>query len=167
MFDGLVLGVDPGIASTGVAAVRGVNGRPRIEWAATVRTPAGRPEAARLRHIHESIAAAIREWSPVAVAIERLAWGRNVVSAMAVARASGVVLLAADQAGLAVAEYPPTEVKLGITGSGSAGKDQVRRALIRLLGVDDVPVEPDAADAVAIAVCHLHQSRLRALVARA
>jgi crossover junction endodeoxyribonuclease RuvC len=167
MFDGLVLGVDPGLASTGVAAVRGSNGRPRIEWAATIRTPAGAPEASRLRCIHDAVQGAIEAWSPVSVAIERLAWGRNVVSAMAVARASGVVLLAADQAGLPVAEYPPSKVKLGITGSGSAGKDQVRRALERLLGVEDVPAEPDAADAVAIAVCHLHQSRLRTLVARA
>jgi crossover junction endodeoxyribonuclease RuvC len=166
MFDGLVLGVDPGIASTGVAAVRGASGRPRVEWAVTVRTPSGQDEAARLRHIHTAIADAIREWSPASVAIERLAWGRNVVSAMSVARASGVILLAAAQAGLAVTEYPPTEVKLGITGSGSAGKDQVRRALARLLGVTGTPVEPDAADAVAVAVCHLHQSPLRALVAR-
>ena len=166
MFDGLVLGVDPGIASTGVAAVRGGRGRPVVEWAATIRTSAGTSEATRLRHVHDAIAAAITEWKPASVAIEKLAWGRNVVSGMSVARASGVILLAADRAGLSVTEYPPTEVKLGITGSGNAGKDQVRRALGRLLGVTGTPTEPDAADAVAVAVCHLHQSPLRALVAR-
>ena len=167
MFDGLVLGVDPGVASTGVAVVRRSGHRAAVEWAATIRTAAGQEEAARLRHIHDAVSAAIGEWRPDAVAMERLAWGRNVVSAMSVARACGVVLLAAQQAGLAVSEYPPTEVKLGIAGSGSAGKDQVRRALQRLLGVDGVPTEPDAADAVAVAMCHLHQSRLKQLVARA
>jgi crossover junction endodeoxyribonuclease RuvC len=167
MFDGLVLGIDPGVAATGIAAVRRSGSRPSVEWAATIRTRAGQEEAARLGHIHDAVVAAIAEWRPVSVAIEKLAWGKNVVSAMAVARASGVVLLAAQQAGLSVTEYPPTEVKLGIAGSGSAGKDQVRRALSRLLGVDEVPTEPDAADAVAVAVCHLHQSRLKQLVARA
>ncbi len=166
MFDGLVLGIDPGIASMGVAAVRGARGRAVVEWAATVRTPSGLRESARLLLIHQAVAAAIAEWSPSSVAVEKLAWGRNVVSAMSVARACGVVLLAAESAGLAVTEYPPTEVKLGITGSGNAGKDQVRRALERLLGVIGTPVEPDAADAVAVAVCHLHQSPLQALVAR-
>ncbi|MCA1727079.1 MAG: crossover junction endodeoxyribonuclease RuvC [Actinobacteria bacterium] len=75
--------------------------------------------------------------------------------------------LAAEEAGVRVAEYPPTEVKLGIAGSGTAGKEQVRRALERLVGLEGVPDSPDAADAVAIAVCHLGQSRLRSLVARA
>lgn len=166
MFDGLVLGVDPGLAATGLAAVRSERGRPRIAWASTVRTPTGLDEAARLGRIHRAVSEAIASWAPAAVAIERLMFNRNVTSAMGVARASGVALLAADQAGIPVAEYGSREVKLGITGSGSAGKDQVRRALTRLIGVDEVPVEPDAADAVALAVCHLHQSPLRTLVAR-
>jgi crossover junction endodeoxyribonuclease RuvC len=166
MFDGLVLGVDPGLAAMGLAAVRSERGRPSVAWAATIRTPSGLNEAARLRQVHAAVSAAIAEWSPASVAMEKLAWGRNVVSAMSVARACGVVLLAADAAGLAVTEYPPTEVKLGITGSGNAGKDQVRRALGRLLGVAGIPAEPDAADAVAVAVCHLHQAPLQALVAR-
>jgi len=75
-----------------------------------------------------------------------------------VARASGVVLLAAAELGVPVHEYAPLEVKMAITGNGTAGKDEVRRALQRLHGVRDVPSEPDAADAVAVALCHLHRS---------
>ena len=88
-------------------------------------------------------------------------WGRNAPSAMEVARASGVIVLAAAQAGVQVEEYAPLEVKMAVTGVGNAPKEVVRRALVRLLGVDGVPAEPDAADAVAVAVCHLQQARLR------
>jgi len=90
-------------------------------------------------------------------------WGRNVGSAMSVARATGVVLLAAADAGVPVDEYPPLEVKMAVTGIGNAGKDQVRQALLRTHGLQDVPSQPDAADAVAVALCHLTQSPLRRL----
>jgi crossover junction endodeoxyribonuclease RuvC len=95
------------------------------------------------------------------VAIERVAWNRNQVSALHVARATGVVLLAAAQAGLEVDEYGPLEVKMAITGQGDADKAQVRDALARFHGLRDVPVDPDAADAVAVALCHLTQAPLR------
>jgi crossover junction endodeoxyribonuclease RuvC len=87
-------------------------------------------------------------------------------SAMSVARASGVILLAAAEAGLEAFEYAPLEVKMAVTGDGRAGKSEVRRALARLHGVADLPKEPDAADAVAVAVCHLQQSRAFRQVAR-
>jgi crossover junction endodeoxyribonuclease RuvC len=88
-------------------------------------------------------------------------WNSNQVSALPVARATGVILLAAAEAGLAVEEYGPLEVKMAVTGSGSADKAQVREALSRLHGLVDVPSQPDAADAVAIALCHLTQDRIR------
>jgi crossover junction endodeoxyribonuclease RuvC len=97
------------------------------------------------------------------VAIERLMWGRNTRSAMEVSRASGVILLAAADAGIPVEEYAPLEVKMAVTGVGNAPKDQVRLALTRVIGAEGVPTDPDAADAVAIAVCHLQQSNLRRL----
>ncbi|MBI4260229.1 MAG: crossover junction endodeoxyribonuclease RuvC [Actinobacteria bacterium] len=161
MFDS-VLGVDPGLASTGLAVVAREGGRERVVWATTVRTQAGLAEAARLRQVHGAVRDAIAEHRPDALALERLMWGRNVGSAMSVARASGVAMLAAAEAGLAVEEYAPLEVKMAVTGVGNAGKDQVRRALSRALRLE-VPAQPDAADAVAVAVCHLHQSRLRRL----
>jgi crossover junction endodeoxyribonuclease RuvC len=161
VFDSVVIGVDPGVASVGVAAVG--RSRPRIVvvWADTVRTPSGLAEAERLRRISVAIRAAIAEHRPSALALERVMWGQNRTSALSVARATGVVMLAAADAGIPVEEYAPLEVKMATTGIGNAAKDQVRRALIRALRVEGVPEQPDAADAVAVAVCHLHQASLR------
>jgi crossover junction endodeoxyribonuclease RuvC len=112
--------------------------------------------------IHQAIRAAIAEHRPQAVALERVAWNVNKGSAMAVARATGVILLAAADAGLPVEEYGPLEIKMAITGQGTADKKLVRDALARFHGLRDVPTQPDAADAVAVALCHLTQSRMRA-----
>ena len=163
MFERAVLGVDPGIATAGLAVVAQHDRRAVLVWATTVRTPAGLDEAARLRVLYSAVRDTIAEHRPEALAVERLMWGRNVGSAMSVARATGVVLLAAADAGLPVDEYPPLEVKMAVTGIGNAGKDQVRAALIRTHGLEGVPAQPDAADAVAVALCHLTQSPLRRL----
>jgi crossover junction endodeoxyribonuclease RuvC len=159
-----VLGVDPGLAVTGLAVLTRKAARPEVSWAAAFRTPAGLEEAARLRQVHEAVARAIREHGPDALAVERVMWGRNVGSAMSVARATGVVMLAAAQAGVLVEEYAPLEVKMAVTGIGNAPKDVLRRALVRTHGLRDVPTEPNAADAVAVAFCHLQESRLRRAV---
>jgi crossover junction endodeoxyribonuclease RuvC len=162
---GPVLGVDPGTASVGLAIVNGGGGRgrPAVLWTETLRTPPGLSAAERLRRIYGGVRAAIAEQRPEAVAVERLMWGRNTGSAMEVARASGVILLAAAEAGVPVEEYAPLEVKMSVTGVGNAPKPQVRRGLLRILGAEGLPTDPDAADAVAVAVCHLHQSGLRRL----
>jgi crossover junction endodeoxyribonuclease RuvC len=164
MFESCVFGVDPGVASTGLAAVAFAERRPTLRWSETIRTPAGLAEAARLRAIHEAVRDAIAELRPVSLALERVAWNRNTVSALHVARATGVVMLAASEAGLAVTEYGPNEVKLAVAGAGDADKAQVRRALVRIHGLEGVPAQPDAADAVAVALCHLLRSRLRRAV---
>jgi crossover junction endodeoxyribonuclease RuvC len=167
VFDRVVIGVDPGLAATGLAVVAGGGGGAAgVVRATTLRTSPGTPEAERLRSVFHAVAGSIREHHPEALAVERLLWGRNVGSAMSVARASGVILLAAAEAGLEAFEYAPLEVKMAVTGDGSAGKTEVRRALARLHGVADLPKEPDAADAVAVAVCHLQQSRALREVAR-
>ena len=154
-----MLGVDPGMAATGLAAVSRTPSGARVAAATTVRTPAGASEARRLREIHRGVVEAIEEHRPEAVAVERLMWGRNVGSAMSVARASGVILLAAAERGIEVHEYAPLEVKMAVTGNGAASKADVRRSLGRLHGVEPVPSEPDAADAAAVAICHLQQVR--------
>ena len=148
----------------GLAVLARRAGRPEVIWTATLRTPSGLAEASRLRRVHEAVRDAIREHRPEALAVERVMWGRNVGSAMSVARATGVVLLAAAQAGIEVEEYAPLEVKMAVTGVGNASKDVLRRTLSRVHGLDGVPVEPNAADAVAVAFCHLQQSRLRKMV---
>ena len=159
MFERTVLGVDPGMAATGVAVVTKGSDLPRVASAATVRTAAGAPEAERLATLHRAVRSLLADHRPEAVAVERLMWGRNVGSAMSVARASGVILLAAAEAGIPVHEYAPLEVKMAVAGDGGASKPQVRRALERVHRIAGLPREPDAADAVAVALCHLQQVR--------
>lgn len=161
-----MLGVDPGLAATGLAAVALRDGRPEVVWSAAVRTPAGLPEPSRLRRLYGEVRGALAAHRPEAAAVERLIWGRNVGSAMGVARATGVILLAAADAGVPVEEYAPLEVKMAVTGVGNAGKEEVRRALSRTHRVVGLPTDPDAADAVAVALCHLHQARVRSLSRR-
>jgi crossover junction endodeoxyribonuclease RuvC len=164
MFDGAVLGVDPGTAAVGVAVVASTDGRPCVVWSTTLRTPPGLAPELRLRRLHHGVSEAIREHRPGVMALERLLWGRNTESAMGVARATGVVMLAAAEAGIPVEEYAPLAVKMAVTGVGNASKEDVRRCLLRLLRVEGVPADADAADAAAVAVCHLQQSRLRGMV---
>ena len=160
MFERVVIGVDPGMAATGLAVVAlRDRTRPEVVHAETVRTPAGGAEAVRLRTVHRAVAEALSAHRPEAVALERLLWGRNVGSAMSVARASGAVMVAAADAGVPVHEYGPLEVKMAVTGDGGARKADLRRALGRVHRIEDVPSEPDAADAVAVAVCHLQMAR--------
>jgi crossover junction endodeoxyribonuclease RuvC len=161
VFEARVLGVDPGVASTGLAAVSEEGRRAVVPWFETVRTPAGLPEADRLRRVAEAVRGAITANRPEAVALEAVMWGQNKTSALSVARATGVVMLSASEAGIPVHEYAPLEVKMAVTGIGNATKERIRHALVRTHRVEGVPDQADAADAVAVALCHLHQSRLR------
>lgn len=162
MFDGRILGVDPGVASLGLAVLARRGSTLSVLWSGTLRTPSGMPEAERFERIYRGMVRAIEVHQPTEVAIERLAWNRNVTSAMSVARASGVILLASAQAGLAVSEYGSLEVKMAATGDGTASKEQVRDALRRFHKIDGVPDQADAADAVALALCHLTGAQVRA-----
>ncbi|MGA9160846.1 MAG: crossover junction endodeoxyribonuclease RuvC [Actinomycetota bacterium] len=166
VFDSCVLGVDPGVSALGLAAVARHDRKPVLLFAETVRTAADLPDATRLRLLHDAVVEAIASHRPSSVATERIAWNKNQVSAMIVARATGVILLAAAQAGLEVEEYGSLEVKMAVTGQGNANKAQVRTALERFHGLRDLPDQPDAVDAAAIALCHLTQARLRKVAAR-
>jgi crossover junction endodeoxyribonuclease RuvC len=161
VFDSRVLGVDPGLTSLGIAVVARQQRRTQLVFARTVRTPKDLPQSERLRRIHDAVRQVISVHRPGSVAIERVAWNKNQVSAMQVARATGVILFAAAEAGISVDEYGPLEVKMAVTGQGNADKAQVRAALVRLHGLTDLPGEPDAVDAVAVALCHLTQLPIR------
>jgi len=163
MFETRVLGVDPGVASLGLAVVHGTGRAASLVWADTVRTPSDGEDADRLRAICDGVRGAIAAHAPTAVAIERLAWNRNQVSAIAVARATGAIMVAAAEAGVAVTEYGPNEVKMAVTGMGNADKEQVRRALVKVHRLRAVPAQADAADAVAVALTHLVGARMRRL----
>jgi crossover junction endodeoxyribonuclease RuvC len=160
MFDSCVLGIDPGLANFGLAVVARRDRSVSLVWADTLRTPAEANEAVRLRRLADAVAAAIAEHRPDALAIERVAWNRNQVSALRVARAIGATMVAADRAGIPVREYGPNEVKMAVTGFGNADKRQVRDALERIHRLRGVPAQPDAADAVATALTHLMGSRM-------
>ncbi len=162
MFDSCVLGVDPGVAKLGLAAVGRDGRRPMLIWADTVTTSAGTSEARRLNALAGAVRSAIATHRPVSVAVERIAFNRNQVSALTVARATGVVMVVAAESGLDVEEYSPTEVKSAVTGAGNADKRQVRDALERVHGFRDLPNKPDAVDAAAVALTHLMGARLRA-----
>jgi crossover junction endodeoxyribonuclease RuvC len=167
MFDSVVLGVDPGLARCGLAVVARRDRRAVLVWADVVRTPSDLDEAARLRRIAAAMREAVATHAPSSVAIERVAWSRNQVSALHVARATGALMLVAGEASLPVEEYGPNEVKQAVTGMGNADKRQVQHALSRVHGLRDVPSQPDAADAVAVALTHLLAARMRGIAARA
>ena len=162
MFDSLVLGIDPGVARLGLAVVGRRGRRSVLIWSDTVRTAPDQEESERLMTLATAVRAAISAHAPTAVAVERVAFNRNQVSALTVARATGAVMVVAAEGGLPVTEYSPTQVKSAVTGMGNADKAQVYRALVRVHGLTDVPAQPDAADAVAVALTHLTGARLRA-----
>ena len=162
----VTLGIDPGTATTGYALVgEGAAGDPLLLRYGVFTTRAGTPMPARLLTIHQELVALIREAAPDAVAVEELFFKRNITTALTVGQARGVVLLAAAQAGLAVYEYKPAEVKMALVGYGNADKQQIQEMLRMLLGLPDIPRPDDAADAIAVAICHLQSARLSQLVA--
>lgn len=160
-----VLGVDPGTAATGWGVVERRAGRV-AHLAHGAVTPSPRVTlAAKLAAIHAALTDLCAAWSPDVVVLERNFVGRNVQSAFRLGEVRGVAMLVAASAGIGVAEYPPATVKLAVTGSGRAEKDQVQRAIVRELGVAE-RLSPDAADALAIALCHVHSSRLASALAK-
>jgi len=161
-----VLGLDPGFATTGVAVVERSAGSIHHLMSGAIRTPAGRPQAARLAILWGELNDLISTHRPEVVAIERLFFNANVKTAMAVGQASGVALAAAAQAGLEVHEYTPPEVKQSVVGVGSASKQQVQAMVAAILSLPAPPSPADAADACALAICHLNRSGLAAALAK-
>jgi crossover junction endodeoxyribonuclease RuvC len=163
----LVLGIDPGTASTGFGVVRGVGSRLEALAQGVIRTRPGVPLERRLADIHERIGDLLHEHRPAAVAIEELYFGVNVRTAFAVGQARGVALLAAGQQGIPARSYTPQQVKGAVCGNGRATKDQVARMVTRLLGLSGAPLPDHATDALAVAVCDLNRAPLAAMVAGA
>lgn len=162
-----VIGIDPGFATTGYGVVERSEGRLRAIGLGAIRTPARSTHAERLAALQVAIAELLRTYAPEAVAVERLFFKVNAQTAMAVGQASGVALATAAAAGLPVFEYAPLEVKRSVVGVGNATKRQVGLMVASLLGLDAAPGPADAADACAVAICHLTRDPLRAALARA
>jgi len=156
----VVLGIDPGTAITGYGIVaKTVNGDYELLACGVLRTQAGEAMALRLLELFQDMKALITEFQPDEVAIEKLFFGRNVTTAITVGQARGVLIVAAAELGVPVAEYTPAEVKQAITGYGNADKRQMQEMVQRLLELAHPPHPDDAADGVAVAVCHLQHSR--------
>jgi crossover junction endodeoxyribonuclease RuvC len=160
----LVLGIDPGTASTGYGVVASTGARLRAVEHGVIETRAGVAPELRLAQIHARIAELLEHYRPEVLAIEELYFGANVQTAFAVGQARGVVLLAAGQRGLPARSYTPQQVKSAVCGSGRAAKDQVGRMVARLLGLAEVPRPDHAADALAVAVAELNRAPLAGLV---
>jgi crossover junction endodeoxyribonuclease RuvC len=160
-----VLGIDPGVSRCGYGCVEGGAGmRSRPVAVGVLTTPPGDPLPARLADLDRDLRRLIAELKPSVVAVERVFFQVNARTAMSVGQASGLALVAASQAGCEVAQYTPNEVKSAVAGYGSAPKEQVQRMVQTLLGLAEIPRPPDAADALALALCHLAMAPLRSRV---
>jgi crossover junction endodeoxyribonuclease RuvC len=156
----LVLGIDPGTATTGYGLVRSrEDGSLESVSFGTIRTPAGAEAHHRLSMLYHQMNEVLNLHRPDSVAVEKLFFQRNISTAIAVGQARGVLMLAISEAGLDLAEYTPNEVKQAVAGYGSAGKKQVQEMVRVLLALPEVPQPDDAADALAIAITHLNTQR--------
>jgi crossover junction endodeoxyribonuclease RuvC len=163
----IVLGIDPGLASTGYGVVGRRHGRLAALAGGVIETRAGLPQEQRLADIHAEISELLGAHHPDALALEDLYFGQNVRTAFAVGHARGVVMLAAAQRGLSCTGYTPQQVKGAVCGGGGAAKDQVARMVKMLLGLPEEPRPDHAADALAVAICHANRAPLAGTLARA
>lgn len=156
----LVLGIDPGTATTGYGLVRKREDG-SLESAAygTIQTPAGVAAHKRLSMLYQQLNQIILLHMPDSCAVEKLFFQRNISTAIAVGQARGVVMLAISEAGLEMAEYTPNEVKQAVAGYGNAGKKQIQEMVRILLTLPEIPKPDDAADALAIAITHLNTQK--------
>ena len=162
MFDpaGPVLGIDPGVSRCGYGAVVRDQGRLRATACGVIRTSPSDPLPERLLALYDELAALVRQLRPSALSVERVLFQNNVRTAMSVGQASGLALVVAARAGVAVAQYSPNEVKLAVTGDGRADKLAVQTMVTRLLALREIPKPADAADALALACCHHGRTRM-------
>ena len=154
----LILGIDPGYAIVGFGLVEHAGARQRLVRCGAINTPAGVRLSARLLQIADDFETLVRQFRPDVMAIEELFFNNNVTTGIGVAQARGVIIMSAERLGLPIYEYNPSQVKQAVVGYGKAEKRQVMDMTKRILGLGAVPKPDDAADAVAIALCHARSS---------
>jgi crossover junction endodeoxyribonuclease RuvC len=153
-----ILGIDPGYGITGFGLIETHQGQSRLLQCGAITTPAGMDFSARLEIIYEDMRKLLEVAKPDAVAIEELFFGQNVTTGIGVAQSRGVILLAIRQAGLEVTSYKPAQIKQALVGYGNASKHQMQDMTKRILHLEAMPKPDDAADAIAIALCHARSS---------
>ena len=150
----VILGIDPGVATIGFGLIRAERGRNTLLQYGVITTPPGIPLSERLLQISRDMEQLLETFKPDEMAVEELFFTKNITTGIAVAHGRGVILLAAEKAGIPVFEYTPMQVKQAVVGYGKAEKKQVMLMTQRLLNMKDIPRPDDAADALAIAICH-------------
>jgi crossover junction endodeoxyribonuclease RuvC len=160
----LVLGVDPGLATTGYGLVRETEGKLRAVTYGVITTAAKQALPKRLQQLYQELSGLIQQHQPDEGAVEQLFFSRNVRTAMSVGQARGVALLAMADADLPVSDYTPLTIKQAVSGFGGADKVQVQMTVKLLLELESLPHPDDAADALAVAICHLHSARLNQML---
>jgi crossover junction endodeoxyribonuclease RuvC len=160
----LVIGIDPGTATTGYGLVNeNADGSLAVVDYGAILTSAGAPMPERLLELHRRLVEILLLHRPESGAVEKLFFHRNVTTALSVGQARGVVLLAMAAAGLQIGEYTPLEVKQAIVGYGGADKNQVQQMVRAILSLPEIPRPDDVADALAVAICHVHSARIKNL----
>lgn len=159
----IILGIDPGTATTGYGLIEEKGGNLSLVDYGVILTKPTHTLEQRLEILYDQLGDIIDEYNPDEIAIEELFFSTNVKTAMAVGHARGVILLATQKAGVPMSEYTPNQVKNGICGYGSADKKQVQKMVQMLLKLDEMPQPDDAADALAIAICHSSSRKYNAL----
>jgi crossover junction endodeoxyribonuclease RuvC len=162
--EGVVLGIDPGLSRCGYGAVHRAGATFTALACGVIRTPPGDGLPNRLAVLAAELEALVTELRPQAIAVERVLFQVNTRTAMSVGQASGIALAIAGRERIPVVQYSPNEVKLAVAGDGAAGKEEVQAMVVRLLRLRDVPRPADAADALALALCHWWRAPLRASV---
>jgi crossover junction endodeoxyribonuclease RuvC len=156
-----IIGIDPGTGILGFGVIESAGGKNQLVDAGVIRTPVKEDDAVRLQTIYEEITDIIAQNKPQEMSIEKLFFAQNVTTAMTVAQARGVVLLAGMQAGLQISEYTPLQIKQSLTGYGRADKKQMQEMVRVLLGLKEVPKPDDCADALAAALTHASASKVK------
>ncbi|SMF67792.1 MULTISPECIES: crossover junction endodeoxyribonuclease RuvC [Paenibacillus] len=159
-----ILGIDPGIAIVGFGFIDKQGNKVTPVQYGCIQTEAHTPEEERLMHVYEAMVQLIDKYKPDAVAFEKLFFNRNVTTAMLVSQARGVLVLAAAQKGLPIAEYTPMQVKQAIVGYGKAEKRQVQEMTRMFLKLQAIPKPDDVADALSVAICHAHSYTLNSKI---
>jgi len=150
-----VMGIDPGINKTGIGVIEKVKGAVCPVFFETIKMKASDSRYAKLMYIFDNVRRVIGECAPDAIALEDIFYGKNFKAAIRLGEARSAAMLAATQCGITIHEYLPTRVKQAVSGNGRATKNQVQHMVMRILNVKEMPQE-DAADALAIAICHMH-----------
>ena len=156
-----ILGIDPGVATVGFGVIEAQAGRQQMIQYGAITTPAGQPLATRLVQIAQDMETLITQFQPDEMSIEELFFSKNITTGIAVAHGRGVLLCAAERCGIPLFEYTPGQVKMAVTGYGKAEKRQVMDMTKRLLKLAKTPRPDDAADALALALCHARSSTSR------